>query len=242
MTKSSRRLRVGKGILMLLFPPECVGCGELMPPAEGAETVFCPFCQAQWEAGRLRREDRNLVWEGPFRGLSSVVKYRSGMTNGMPERLIYRLKHKDERRVFDYAAREMTPAIKDLLAHLDVPTEAVLISYPPRRRKAIRKDGFDQAKRLAEALSRETGWPQRTLLARSNRGSREQKTLDAAARTANATKAYRLSADVEDLSGLTVILVDDLYTTGATLRACAQLLIDAGADGVILSTVGRTEK
>ncbi len=242
MTKSSRKLQVGKGILMLLFPPKCVGCGELMKPTEGAEVIFCPFCQAQWEASRLRCDDRAIMWEGPLRGLSSVVKYRAGMTNGVPERLIYHLKHKDERRVFDHIAREMTPAIKDLLADSGVPTEAVLISYPPRRRKAIRKDGFDQAKRLAEALSRETGWPQKDLLVRSNHGRREQKTLDAAARAVNAEEAYRLSPDVEGLSGITVILVDDLYTTGATLRACAQLLTEAGAHGVILSTVGRTEK
>ena len=211
-----------------------------MPIREGLTRVFCPFCQTKWEASRLPADEQIVTWTPPVCGLVSVVRYASGRTNGVAERLIYHLKHKDERRVFIYAVHEMARPLRRLLNDLAVSDETVLVIYPPRRTKAVRRDGFDQAKRLAQALSRAEGFAFASLLERIGRG-REQKHLNAAERRKNAHGTYGLKARCPDLAGKTLILVDDLYTTGATLRACAELLVAAGADRVILATVGRTE-
>ena len=239
--RKTGHMSVGQGVLMLLFPPKCVGCGELMPLKDGMTHVFCPFCRTKWEAGRLDPQERILSWDDSVCGLVSVVGYTSGKAEGIPERLIYHLKHKDESRVFKYAAREMWPLLCDILQTRDASQENILITYPPRRRSALVKEGFDQARRLAEALSKLSGWPVETLLERTLSGRRAQKKLNAEARAENAVKAYRISRDVVELSNTTVILVDDLYTTGATLRTCADLLIETGAARVILATLGRTK-
>lgn len=233
--------RIGRRLLLLLFPPKCVGCGELMPIREGMTQVFCPFCRTKWEASRISDEERIITWDAPVCGLVSVVGYATGETDGVPERLIYHLKHKDERRVFDYAADELARPLRALLSRLSVEKKTVWVTYPPRRPKAITQDGFDQAKRLAQALSRREGFTFSSLLARKKKG-REQKRLGAVERRENAKLAYGLKDDCPNLTGKTVLLVDDLYTTGATLRACAALLVSAGAERVILATVGRTSR
>ena len=56
----------------------------------------------------------------------------------------------------------------------------------------------------------------------------------------NAKDAYRIDAEEGALTNTTVILVDDVHTTGATLSACADLLLAAGAEAVLLVTVART--
>ncbi len=239
--KHKDQWHVGQGILLLLFPPKCVGCGERLPVREGMSDVFCPFCRTKWEASRLSPRERTLTWASPICGLVSVVGYASGKTDGVAEGLIYHLKHKDEQRVFAFAARELARPLHTLLSSLDMPEEGILVTYPPRRPKAVRKDGFDQAKRLAQALARAEGYAFRPLLERIGR-AREQKRLAASERRKNAQNAYALKQNCPDLKGKTVILADDLYTTGATLRACAELLIGAGAERVIFATIGRTKR
>ena len=226
-------------LLFLLFPPKCVGCGELQSVQEGMSRVFCPFCQTKWEAGRLPTSQSAAPRTNSRYELVSVVGYVSGETEGVAEKLIYHLKHKDEKRVFDFAAREMAGALRAASVLEDISPEDVLVTYPPRRTRAVRKEGFDQAKRLAQALAKAEGYTCRPLLERVG-WEREQKRLNAARRQKNAEKAYALAAKTLNLSGKTVILVDDLCTTGATLISCADLLAAAGADRVILSTVGRT--
>ena len=229
----------GKKLSAFFFPPKCIGCGELMSITEGAEDVFCPFCRTAWEAGRLSEDDRYQPWDGCISGSVSVVKYRSGETDGVPEKLIYHLKHRDERRVFDFAACELTPLIKIACTSLSIAQEDIWLSYPPRRQRAVRRDGFDQAQRLAQAVSRRMGSPVVPLLKRTKERSGEQKRLSAKERHINASSAYKL-LNKSDVSGKTVVLLDDVYTTGATLRVCGKLLLDAGAARVIFATVGRT--
>lgn len=241
-----RKCSVGQGILDLLFPPKCIGCGELLEPFDPSGEVFCPPCRMAWEMGRFqlpRPSEIPLCSELHVVGPVSLTRYVSGRTNGVPERFIYHLKHVDDRRAFAYAAAALAPLLMKELQERDIPRESVLLTYPPRRPAAVRKDGFDQAKRLTRALSKRMGCPAERLLLRTGEGTREQKKLDAAARAKNAAKAYEVHPRMtEKVKGSVVILVDDLLTTGATLGRCARLILEAGASCVILATVGRAEE
>ena len=80
------------------------------------------------------------------------------------------------------------------------------------------------------------------LIRRTHRKAREQKTLNAAERSVNATSSYILSDKAaEAVRDRTVVVCDDLCTTGATLGRCAEMLVEAGARSVILCTVARTD-
>ncbi len=247
MSKIVNRNWLSKGLNItrsLLFPPRCVGCGELLEPFAATPEVFCPLCRTAWESAVTEAAADAATAAG--RGLVYLVHYRPGRTDGVPERLIYHIKHAGDRRVFSFVAARLAPRVLETAATL--PTrkaegedKPLLFTYPPRRRSAVSEDGFDQAKRLAEALAKACDGEFASLIRRTIRGRAEQKTLDAEGRAQNAASAYVLSDKAPDIvRDRTVVICDDLCTTGATLNRCAELLVAAGARSVILCTVAKT--
>ena len=236
---------VGNAARDLLFPPRCVGCGDLLPPFARRATVFCPLCRTAWESAVTEAADHAAADAG--RGMVYLVHYRPGHANGIPERLIYHLKHEGDPRAFSFVAERLAPRLSDAAAILPARApvgedKPLLFTYPPRRRSAVREDGFDQAQRLAKALARACDGDFAALIRRTHRKAREQKTLNAEERAVNATSSYILADKAaEAVRDRTVVICDDLCTTGATLNRCAALLVEAGARSVILCTVARTD-
>lgn len=235
----------------LFFPPACAACGELLDPIRAdvggaSECALCPVCLAEWKKRRAPRYANGfdsvsptLAAGGCFEHIS-VISYKTGNFDGVPERLIYHLKHKGTGRAFCFAAKELSDIISQS-CDLSV-TENLLVAYTPRRKSAIRKDGFDQAKRLAEELSSSLGIPCTDVIERQSANTKEQKHLDSKERIENAEKAFALSDGADEICfGKTVLLVDDLLTTGATVGACSMLLLRAGARRVIAVSLARTE-
>ena len=245
MGKENGLRRTASAARDLLFPPRCVGCGDLLPPFARRATVFCPLCRTAWETAVTEAADHAAADAG--RGLVYLVHYRPGHTDGIPEKLIYHLKHEGDPRAFSFVAERLAPRLLDAAATLltrapigeDKP---ILFTYPPRRRSAVREDGFDQAQRLAKALAGACDGDFAALIRRTHRKAREQKTLNAEERAVNATSSYILADKAaEGVRDRTVVICDDLCTTGATLNRCAALLVEAGARSVILCTVARTD-
>ncbi len=239
-------LTFGQWLTDLLFPPACVGCGALLPPLDAAQSIFCPACAALAEAGL---SDNGIVLneimgETEHSAHICLYTYRTGQTAGVPERLIYHIKHKDERRVFDHVGRDLGALVSRMWQVMSpaIDPASVVWTYPPRRASARRKDGFDQAERLAETLARLCGGECQPVIDRSGRRIKEQKNLDANARRDNIAHAYELPPEaVPYVKGHPVMLVDDVCTTGATLTACTELLMRAGASCVWWVTVAKTE-
>ena len=227
----------------LLFPPRCVGCEELLAPFDASAPIFCPMCRTSWEAGRgewLRNGHRDPAHV-------NLVAYHTGRADGVPERLVYYLKHHDEARVFSAVAAFLAPNVMQACDELrsmfpSHKAPAVLVSYPPRTRRALRKDGFDQAERISRALARKCSYRHAKLIARTHARVSEQKRLVRQDdRRENAARAYRLTRKAEKmLRGKIVVLVDDLVTTGSTLHVCADLLHKAGAVAVVYASVAHT--
>ena len=181
------------------------------------------------------------------RGVVYVVHYRSGQENGVPEKLIYHLKHKGDPRTFAFVAEGLAPHLQETASALSIrkseEDKPLLFTYPPRRRSAVNRDGFDQAERLAKVMAKACGGEFATLIKRTHRRTAEQKTLTAHQRATNAASAYVLSPHVtEDVRDRTVVICDDLRTTGETMNRCAELLMGIGARNVILCTVAQTEE
>lgn len=235
--------KVGVGLADILFPPTCVCCGVCLTPLVRKREVLCKSCFSAWEKAWLPVADEP-VRDMPADGMTppiSLVAYRSHHTEGIPERVIYHIKHKDDRRVFSYMGEQLAPMVEEVLCGMGVPCRELLVTYPPRRSKSKRADGFDQAQRLAQSLAKTLEGQAMALLSRTDGGNAEQKKLNAHEREVNALAAYRLKEKNADLvAGRVIVLVDDLYTTGATLRSCAKLLLEADALLVVQVSVGRT--
>ena len=107
----------------------------------------------------------------------------------------------------------------------------------PLHRRRRRERGFNQAELLGRAIARVARRPCRRLLVKT--ASRPpQAGLSAPARHRNAAGAYRARLPAH-LLGKRLLLVDDVYTTGATVEACTKTLLAAGARAVDVLTLAR---
>lgn len=251
MRERTKRSTAAALVRDYLLPPTCPSCTELSAPCEDGASPFCEVCRPIWEKEMLAACPRckllltdcvcipERLRDVGVRDTVTLALYRPD-SGTVADRTVFYLKENRDPRVFRYLASELSARALRLLREIGVEAETAVVTYLPRRRAGVRENGFDQAKELARALAIESGLPFLPCLRRSGRGA-EQKSLTREEREENTRKAFRLSRDT-DLSGRTVILVDDVVTTGSGLMECARLLFDGGADAVIPVTVLRTEE
>lgn len=220
----------------------CIACGEVI----AEEDVFCSDCAEEYRAAKLsecgicgRSLSRCLCADTAFDGSPvhkhlKLYRYLSDDFDAVGNRILYRMKTRDVNMRFRFLGSELAERAKELLP-LD---ESFLISFVPRTRARVLEHGFDQSECLARELSYALSLPFSPLLHRT-RGGKTQKALPtSAARTANAEESLRLKKSAQStVEGRRVLLVDDLVTSGASMRTAAKLIRHAGAREVIAVSV-----
>ena len=114
------------------------------------------------------------------------------------------------------------------------------ITWVPLSRKRLRSRGYDQAKLLSEGFAASAGLPCEELLKKIRNTAPQSGTDSRAERKSNIKNAYR-TVQEEKIVGKSILLMDDIVTTGATLSECAQALKRAGAKQVRALTLARTD-
>ena len=111
--------------------------------------------------------------------------------------------------------------------------EPVLVPVPVHS-KRYRKRGYNQAEEIAKEMARLSGLPMRSDLLVRVKHTAPQKELSKRERSRNLQGAFRCRADFRKLclQGKCAIIIDDIYTTGSTVEACSQTLLQAGFDKV----------
>lgn len=161
---------------------------------------------------------------------TSVARLRSvGSYDGWIGDAVRRFKYEGEWARQGHLGLALAP-----LLTAEVPPGAWLVPVPAHR-KRLRERGYDQAALLADSAASFSGHDCFELLERT-RDTPHQVGLGQTERLANVQDAFAVRGDV---SGLHVVLVDDVVTTGATLGACATMLLDAGAIEVWAVTLAR---
>lgn len=135
----------------------------------------------------------------------------------------------------EHGLRRLAEDAAAILAGRLPPTGAGLVTFVPADRIRAGERGHHPAERLAHALGARLGLPCAPTLARSGRSQR-QRGLSLAERRRNVAGAFEPSRPVSD----TILLVDDVYTSGATVSAAAEALRRAGASRVDVATFART--
>lgn len=227
---------IGRRLLDAAFPASCPGCGREGPP-------ICARC---WPALEARR----TVPAGTPIGLPSEIPAPLLQLEwcapfvGTVRRALHQLKYANEQRL----AQPLGAAIAQRWRAVGVGTE--IVCHVPVHRDRERQRGYDQAELLARAAAVDLGLPHVSLLQR-RRATRAQFELGRGDRAANVHDAFALAAAGPprpslgpgprrpSLENRWILLVDDVVTTGATLAACAAVLIEAGAMGVSAITVAR---
>lgn len=236
------------GILKLLeriaFPTRCVACRTLLDWYGDEDTAFCAACAKQWVSETLERcgicGERvtdctcmpQAMQKAKCECLYKLVYYVPRHADAVQNRLIYRLKNGSARRAAAFAAEQMRPQLECYLRTHNVAADEVLLTYLPRSVRARLQTGSDQARALTRELSKQCGLEMKPLIARRALANRTQKTLSPRERLKNAKRAY-VARKRADCAGKTVVLADDIVTTGAGMAVASRILRRMGARRVI---------
>ena len=211
----------------LLYPEEvaCLACGRALGEDE---SVVCAACCEALRALELRQAEREEQGMEPcaegLRYVHSAYPYE-----GAAKQLILRMKFSSLR-----AAAE---PLAEAMAMLPAGEEDLIVPVPTTAQRE-RERGFNQAALLAQRLGRTWGMEMANALTRTDERI-PQAGLGAQERRAHLQGVMR--AD-ESVRGRRVLLIDDVYTTGATAREAARALLAAGALSVGMLTAARTSQ
>ena len=207
-------------VLDLLFPPRCAFCGEygIRGVCESCEKAL-PWCNTPLhERTGIGTCVAPLRYEGAVRESLLRFKFRGGRGNA------------------GGCGKILAQTVAEQLGG-----EFDLVTYVPVSEKRARERGYDQALLLARETCRAWGVSPVTLL-RKTRHTPAQSTLKTPEeRRANVLGVYE-AVHTEQITDARILLIDDILTTGATLRECVRVLREAGAKSVLCATLAASDE
>jgi ComF family protein len=228
----------------VIFPPQCLGCGEILHPH--SRQLFCPDCneKIKFITGNLCPVCGTIFPDSPapshlcgnclenktyFSCARAVVSY---------ETIILHAIHQ-----FKYGNNISVGALlASFMADFSFPdvdfTDYSLIIPVPLHIKRLRQRGFNQSLILAKALTKKWQIPVNFSLLKRHKFTETQTGMNKTERKQNIKGAFEVR-DKKNIADKNVILIDDVYTTGATINECAKTMIKAGAQKVTVLTLAR---
>lgn len=206
----------------LLFPSKCVLCGQLL---DRAEQDLCKNCRREtWECPANSRHIQFLdSWTG-------VWYYEGNVRNSL-----LRFKFGGRRSYGESYGRFL--AMRVLREHPQGFDVLTWVPISPQRRW---RRGYDQVELIARVVGRELGMKPLRLLKKTRNNPPQSGISGQAERRANVLGAYRV-IHPEKIRGKRILLVDDICTTGATLRECARVLHLAGGREIHCAVVAASK-
>ena len=223
---------LAKGLLDLFYPPRCPFCDGLLMPGEdlcadcggGHRTVKEPVCK---RCGKPMEEEREEFCgdcarkRHAYRQGKAVFVYRDSVRQSM-----YRFKYGNRREYAAFYAKEAARLYGAWVAGCGIEVIVPIPMYAGKKRKR----GYNQAEVFARAFGKELNLPIDSRIVRRIRDTIPQKELNDRQRRKNLKNAFQLCKDVVQYTQ--ILLVDDIYTTGSTVDAVAEVLLSGGAKNI----------
>ena len=213
--------RLARGLLALLFPRKCAGCGLVL---EG-EGDFCPACEKALPLVPPERREK----KGPWGRCVSALYYE-----GMVREAVHAFKfRRQDWRIVAFARLMAQAAAEELAGEFDT------VTWAPVSRGRLRERGYDQSRLLAEEMCRLWGTRPEPLLRKTAETPAQSSLKGEAARRGNVLGVYQ---GLPEAAGKQILLVDDVFTTGSTMAECVRALKAAGARSVVCLTLAVTRE
>ena len=232
--------------LALLYPQPCAICGSSVE-----SRTLGVVCEACWRATQIFSENETVCWKcGALSGGvvlpeqreqircrrcdadSFTVARACGAYEGALRAVVLLLKREPQ----------MCRKLVDLLVSVQQQyplNQATRIVPVPLHSEREKSRGFNQAHVIASALSSRVSLPiDEISLVRTEHTTRHRTGMDARDRRQSVAKAFTISYPAL-IAGERVLLIDDVFTSGATVSACAKVLFEAGAEDVFVLTIAR---
>ena len=199
-------------LIYLIYPPICPVCEEIVDE----RYQLCENC-----AKKILRLDEEKNFPAPINGVMRITKYRGGTRS-----LLRRLKFDSNTNVlttlqkilYDVSSRD---EVKNFLADINLAT------FVPLHESRLKKRGYNQTELIFKDWLESMNLPAENLLLRT-KGTPHLYKYTPAERKEILKGAFSLAEGVE-VAGKNILIVDDIFTTGATAAGCAEVLKNAGA-------------
>ena len=212
-------------IVYIIYPPLCPVCKEIVDE----KNQICDDCYK-----KIFRLDTEKILPKTLSGVFYITKYREGTRD-----LLRKLKFNNDLKVL--------PVLKKILAHVaDNPelkkflSQVDIATYVPLHQVRFKERGFNQAELIFKDFLVKKNLPVENLLIRTKATPRLFK-FTSAERKKIVQDAFTV-VEGKNLQGKKILVVDDIYTTGATTSACAEVLKNAGAEKIFVLAFASTVK
>ena len=224
-------LNKAKNVLLdVLFPPLCLNCRENLDDRNNLicqnclgliqfnNTLFCPVCRARLAEGkRICHYDAGYF-------LAAVGNYDDPVL----QNLIHYFKYK--------SFKNLAPVLGEILIkyieNCKLKIENFIIVPVPLHKKRQRERGFNQAKLLAEIIAKNLNLELKDCLKRVKNTKPQSQLKDGEKRQSNVFNCFS-AANPDSIKGKKIILVDDVFTSGATMNEAVKILKSNGAKRII---------
>jgi len=212
-------------ILTLAYPQICVICGSSVE-----QRRFGVACEACWKGTRIFADDEEICWD--CKSLPFTVARAVGMYEGALREAVLVLKAQP------YVPQHVV-GLLEAAARREPLNSATRVVPVPLHPKRLKTRGFNQATIIGRAVSKALRLPlDEVSLVRVSSTEKYRAALDRKGRKDTVAGAFVVNHP-RLIANETILLVDDVFTTGATVSACAEALIAAGANTVFVLTLAR---
>lgn len=209
-----------KTIIDFIYPPKCIFCNDILKI--GSKDLICEKCIYDFPIlDNMFFIDKNNGNTG-----FSIVKY-----NDIISQSIHRFKYNDNP---EYAKIYAEIIFKYIIKYNFLSKIDCLTSVPIHHKKQ-KKRGFNQAELIALHFSQLTNIPYKTLLIRT-RNTLPQSQIEFNKRYENLNNAFKIK-EGENIKNKKILIIDDIYTSGSTIKHCRDILEQNGAEVLFLTFV-----
>jgi len=218
-------------IINIIYPPSCIFCRQILSYDSDLQICGACYCDLPFSGEELlatTQEDGDHYCDGAV----SVFEY-----TGVVKESLIRFKFYNEPGYYRTYAELIAEKLTKLV---DIGQYHMVLSVPLHKHKEISR-GYNQACLISKELSRKLKLPERSRLIKRCRYTEAQSLLDKEKRSQNVKGAF-VVASPDRVAGKSVLLVDDILTTGSTLEECGRVLKSAGAVKVTAVVVATGRK
>jgi ComF family protein len=198
--------------------PENFLCEECFKSAKINKTLFCPVCRA-----RVPENRKICHFDCPYL-LAAACDYNDPVVQSA----IHYLKYKRIRSL----SKRISEIILNCVSELNFDFSGFTVAPIPLHRKKEFSRGFNQSRIIAELISKKLNLPLEDLLVKTKNNKQQAGLRDYEKRKENAAGCFS-AVNPEKISGKNIILVDDVFTSGATMNEAVKVLKSCGAKKII---------
>ena len=234
-------------LMDFIYPPVCAVCAAALERSDSWN--LCPGCRggiAYLEPPLCTRCGRPFAHEPRFEHLCGECitrprHYRHARAVGHYRGTLRSALHLLKYRLKGPLAPTLGSIMTERLPFIEAEWNYGLIVPVPLHPRRLRGRGFNQALYLAASLSRHLGVPLDRFNLKRSRRTQSQVGLSETRRASNVKGAFAVSRP-QTISNKTILLIDDIYTSGSTVDECSRVLVGAGAEAVDVLTLARVSE